>query len=386
MRKKIALLGSTGSIGQQVIQVVENNSNQFEIFAITAKGSYNLLIKQAKQLKPKYVVIADENHYSTVKKSLKDLEINVLSGYNSVIDIVSLSEIDFVIVALMGYSGLLPTIKALENKKQVALANKEALVVAGEIITKKARENNIKILPIDSEHSAIFQCLVGEKYSEIEKIYLTASGGPFRGFSTEQLEKVSKKEALKHPNWKMGGKITIDSATMMNKGLEMIEAKWLFDLKPSQIDVIVHPQSIIHSLVQFSDGSMKAQMGLPDMRTPIQYALSYPNRIYSPFRRFNFFDFPEFTFEYPDYEVFKNLKLAIYALKKGGNVPCVLNAANEIAVSAFLNDKINFLDITSIVDKSLEKVEFSDNLSLEEYIELDKEVRIIAQQFVDNLL
>ncbi len=382
MKKRIALLGSTGSIGRQTLEVVAHNTDKFEIIALTANRNYHLLIKQAKDIRPKYVVIAEDKHYSEVKEALLDFNIEVLAGFNSIIEIVTLDEIDFVIIALMGYAGLLPTIKALESKKQVALANKEALVVAGEIITKKAEENNIKLLPIDSEHSAIFQCLVGENYSTIEKIYLTASGGPFRGFSTEQLAKVSKKEALQHPNWNMGGKITIDSATMMNKGLEMIEAKWLFNLKPEQIDVIVHPQSIVHSIVQFVDGSMKAQMGLPDMKTPIQFALAYPNRIYSPFRRFSFLDYSEFTFEYPNYEVFKNLKLAIYALKKGGNIPCILNAANEIAVSAFLREKINFLDISTIVEKSLEKIDFKQNLSLDDYIELDEQTRIIANEFV----
>ena len=385
MIKKIALLGSTGSIGQQTIEVVENNKDKFEIVAITANLNYKLLIKQALKIKPKYVVIAQNKYYSEVKNALNDTNIKVLVGFDSVVEIVGLDIVNFVIVALVGYSALLPTIKAIENKKQIALANKEALVVAGEIITQKAKENNIKLLPIDSEHSAIFQCLVGEKYSEIEKIYLTASGGPFRGYSLQQLQKVTRKQALKHPNWDMGGKITIDSASMMNKGLEMIEAKWLFDLSPSQIDVIVHPQSIIHSAVQFVDGSLKAQMGLPDMKTPIQYALSYPNRVYSPFRRFSFLDYPEFNFHYPDYKVFKNLKLAIYALEKGGNIPCILNAANEIAVSAFLQEKINFLQITVVVEETMNKIHFQENLSLEDYVELDKLSRLQAQKIVDNL-
>jgi len=376
--KKIALLGSTGSIGKQTIEVVQQNPNKFEIIALTANNNYNLLIKQAKEVKPKYVVIVNKSHYLKVKEALKNFKIEVLSGFNAVSDIVSIDEVNYVIVALVGYSGLLPTLRAIENRKKVALANKEALVVAGEIITKKARENNVQLLPIDSEHSAIFQCLEGEKYSNIEKIYLTASGGPFRGWTHEQLKTVTLKQALKHPNWSMGGKITIDSATMMNKGLEMIEAKWLFDLLPEQIDVIVHQQSIIHSIVQFVDGSMKAQMGLPDMRHPIQYAISYPGRIYSPFHRFSFLDYPELNFEYPDYEVFKNLKLAIHALQKGGNIPCILNAANEVAVQKFLHEKIDFLKMPEIVEKTIEKIDFKENLSIDDYIETDKLAREIA--------
>jgi len=380
--KKIALLGSTGSIGRQTIEVVEQNKDKYEIVAITANLNYNLLIKQAREILPKYVVIAEEKYYNEVKVALSDLPIEVLSGYSAINDIVKIDEVNFVIVALVGYSGLLPTLNAIESQKQVALANKEALVVAGEIITEKAKKNKIKLLPIDSEHSAIFQCLQGENYQEIEKIYLTASGGPFRGWTKEQLEKVTLKQALKHPNWSMGGKITIDSASMMNKGLEMIEAKWLFDLEPSQIDVIIHKQSIIHSIVQFVDGSMKAQMGLPDMRAPIQYAMSYPSRIYSSFRRFSFLDYPELNFEYPDYEVFKNLKLAIHALKNGGNIPCVLNAANEVAVSNFLHEKIRFVQISEIVEKTIERVNFREHLTIEEYVETDKEARKIAEEMI----
>ena len=382
MNKKIALLGSTGSIGRQTIDVVQANTDKFEIVALTAFNNHNLLIKQARDILPKYVVIGNEIRYVQVKQALEDLGIKVLAGYNSIVDLMALGEIDFVLVALVGYSALMPTIKALENNKQIALANKEALVVAGDVITKLANEKGIKILPIDSEHSAIFQSLQGEKLDEIEKIYLTASGGPFRGYSTEQLAKVTRKEALKHPNWNMGGKITIDSATMFNKGLEMIEAKWLFDLNVEQIDIIVHPQSIVHSLVQFIDGSIKAQMGLPDMRLPIQYALTYPNRIFSPFRRFSFLDYPELTFEYPDYETFRSLKLSTYALKKGGNIPCVLNAANEVAVKAFLKEKIGFLDIYRIVEETIEKVDFKDNLSIEDYVETDKIAREIASGLV----
>ncbi len=383
--KRIALLGSTGSIGRQTIEVVENNPDKFEIVALTANLNYNLLIRQAKQIRPKYVVIGEEKHYKAVKEALNEYKIRVLSGYQAIVDIVTLDNVDFVLMALVGYSALLPTIRALEHHKEIALANKEALVVAGEIITELARKNNIKLLPVDSEHSAIFQCLQGENYKEIEKIYLTASGGPFRGFTAEQLAVVTKKEALKHPNWNMGGKITIDSATMMNKGLEMIEAKWLFELSNEQIDVIVHPQSIIHSIVQFIDGSMKAQMGLPDMRLPIQYALSYPYRIFSPFRRFSFLDYAELTFEYPDYQVFRTLKFTNYALEKGGNIPCVLNAANEVAVSAFLRDKIKFVQIFDVIENTLEKVDFQDNLSIDDYVATDELARHKAEEFIRML-
>lgn len=379
--KQIALLGSTGSIGRQTIDVAEQHPEKFKIIALTANNNFNLLIKQAKKLNPLYVIIANDDFYLKVKDALSDLPIKVLSGYKSILEIVTLEEINFVIVALVGYSGLLPTLEAITAKKQVALANKEALVVAGEIITEKARQNKVKLLPIDSEHSAIFQCLQGETNAEIEKIYLTASGGPFRGWTYEQLKTVTLKQALKHPNWSMGGKITIDSATMMNKGLEMIEAKWLFDLSTSQIDVIVHQQSIIHSIVQFVDGSMKAQMGLPDMRHPIQYALSYPNRVYSPFHRFSFLDYQQLNFEYPDYEVFKSLQLAVYALKKGGNVPCVLNAANEVAVKYFLHEKIDFLTIPEIVEKTMERVDFKEHLTIDDYIETDRISRQIAEKF-----
>jgi 1-deoxy-D-xylulose-5-phosphate reductoisomerase len=378
MVKKIAILGSTGSIGKQTIDVVEQNPDKFEIVVITANTNYKLLIKQAKEVKPKYVVIADDRYYSEVKKALTGLNISVHSGDKEVANITTIDEVDFVIIALVGYSGLLPTMKALENHKKIALANKEALVVAGELITSLAKKNNIQLLPIDSEHSAIFQCLVGEKLEEIEKIYLTASGGPFRGWTVEQLSKVTKKQALKHPNWSMGAKITIDSATMMNKGLEMIEAKWLFNLSPKQIDVIVHKQSIIHSIVQFVDGSMKAQMGLPDMKLPIQYAMSYPDRIYSPYHRFSFLDYPELNFEYPNYEAFKNLQLAIHALEKGGNIPCILNAANEVAVDLFLQEKITFLQIPELIEKTMQKIDFKEHLSLEDYIATDKETRRIT--------
>ncbi len=380
MKKKIAILGSTGSIGQQTIEVVEQNTDKFQIVAITANSNYELLIKQAQKIKPKYVVIAQTEHYEKVKQALCSEKIMVLAGNDQIANITNAPEVEFVIVALVGYSGLLPTIKAIEARKQVALANKEALVVAGELITELAKKNNIKLLPIDSEHSAIFQCLAGENYEQIEKIYLTASGGPFRGYTHAQLQKVTKKEALRHPNWAMGAKITIDSATMMNKGLEMIEAKWLFDLSLSQVDVVVHPQSIVHSIVQFIDGSMKAQMGLPDMKLPIQYAMSYPQRISSKFDRFSFIDYPELSFQSPDYEVFKCLGLAVQAFKKGGNVPCVLNAANEVAVSLFLQEKITFLQIAELIEKTMQKIEFREKLTLQDYIETDRQARKITQE------
>jgi len=381
MIKNIALLGSTGSIGKQTIEVVEKNPEKFKITVLTANSNFELLISQAIKLQPNYVVIADDSHFNIVKNALRKYDIIVLAGGKSVAEIVSLDIVDFVLVALVGYSGLLPTINAIKFNKKVALANKEALVVAGDLIVSLAKEKRIKLLPIDSEHSAIFQCLVGEKNEDIEKIYLTASGGPFRGFSYEQLLEVNVNQALKHPNWKMGNKITIDSATMMNKGLEMIEAKWLFNLNSSQIDVIVHSQSIIHSIVQFTDGSMKAQLGLPDMRFPIQYALSYPNRIKSDFKRFSFSEYSEFSFQKPDFEVFKCLKLAKYALEKGGNIPCILNAANEVAVNLFLKEKIKFTEIAELIDFTINKISFKENLELEEYIETDAEARKIAEKY-----
>lgn len=380
--KKIALLGSTGSIGVQTLEVCENNKDKFELVALTANKNYNLLIQQAIKFLPKYVVIADETHYKTVKEALSGYPIKVAGGYNAMLELLESEDFDFVIVALVGYSGMLPTYKTLQQKKQLALANKESLVVAGEIIMQKAHENGITVLPIDSEHSAVFQSLVGENYTNIEKIYLTASGGPFRDFTTQQLENVTVEQALKHPNWSMGGKITIDSATMINKGLEMIEAKWLFDLKPEQIDVIVHKQSVIHSIVQFVDGSMKAQMGLPDMRFPIQYAMTYPERVYSVFKRFSFTDYPELTFKKPDESVFTALRIAKYALNKGGNIPCIMNAANEVAVQNFLERKINFLQIPQIIDKTIEKFDFKTNLTINDYVQLDTEARKIANKFV----
>lgn len=382
--KKIALLGSTGSIGKQTVDVVKSNPDKFKIVALTANSNYELLIQQARELSPQYVVIGKKEYYNILQKELISTGIQVFAGYDKIGDIATASEVNFVIVALVGYSALMPTIKAVKSRKSVALANKEALVVAGEIITKLAYEKGVQLLPIDSEHSAIFQCLQGEDYSNIEKIYLTASGGPFRNWTSTQLEYVTLEQALNHPNWNMGGKITVDSATMMNKGLEMIEARWLFNLSPSQIKVIVHKQSIIHSLVQFVDGSIKAQLGLPDMRQAIQYAVSYPDRFFSDLERFSFDRYKEFNFEQPNYEVFRCLKIAIYALKEGGNIPCIMNAANEIAVEYFLQEKIKFVEIPIIIERTIEKFKYDRNLSIQEYVETNIEARKIAVAIADN--
>ena len=381
-KKGVAILGSTGSIGTQALEVINDNLNIFQVEVLTANNNADLLIQQAKKFLPNSVVISNENKYDYVKSALAETDIKVFAGMDSVAQIVELDSIDIVLTALVGYSGLIPTLNAINSKKNIALANKETLVVAGELITKAVVENNISIYPVDSEHSAIFQCLVGENVNTIEKIYLTASGGPFRGKTYEELKKVTKKQALKHPNWEMGNKVTIDSASMMNKGLEAIEAKWLFGLKPEEIDVIVHPQSIIHSIVQFNDGSMKAQMGLPDMKLPIQYALAFPNRINSTFKRFDFLNYPELTFEKPDTKAFKNLDIALYALKKGGNIPCIMNAANEIAVDAFLDEKISFIQIPEIIEKTIEKFPHKTDLMLQDYVELDRESRNIAKSFI----
>lgn len=377
-KKKIAILGSTGSIGTQTLQVIEEHPNQFEVEILTANSNANLLIEQAIKFKPNTVVIVDSSQYQRVADVLWEYDIKTYTGEEALAQVVEMKSIDIVLTALVGYAGLLPTIKAIEAKKTIALANKETLVVAGELITKLARENGVAILPVDSEHGAIFECLVGEHQNKIEKIYLTASGGPFRGKSKEELQNITKEQALKHPNWEMGAKITIDSATLMNKGLEVIEAKWLFNLKPEQIDVIVHPQSIVHSLVQFEDGSIKAQMGLPNMKHPIQYALSFPFRFSSKSPRFNFMDYPQLTFEQPDKITFMNLGLAYEALKKGGNLACILNAANEVAVAAFLNDKIKFLAIAEINKKCMQQVEFIQHPTYEDYVNTNTQTREFA--------
>jgi 1-deoxy-D-xylulose-5-phosphate reductoisomerase len=383
--KNIALLGSTGSIGTQALEVVAANPTLFVVQVLTAQNNARLLIEQALKFRPKSVVITNEALFEQVNSQLAHLGIKVYAGNEALSEIVQDPEIDIVLTAVMGYVGLLPTIKAIEAGKDIALANKETLVVAGEIITELARKHGVKILPVDSEHSAIFQCLVGEEANPIEKIILTASGGPFRGWQKAELEKVTKAQALKHPNWVMGAKITIDSASMMNKGLEVIEAKWLFGLSDAQIEVVVHPQSIIHSLVQFTDGSMKAQMGLPDMKLPIQYALAYPLRINSDFPRFSFANYPNLSFEQPDYKSFRNLQLAFDALAKGGNQPCVLNAANEVAVEAFLDDKIGFLQMSDLIENALNRTSYVQKPSISDYIESDTEARKYAYEFVKSI-
>ncbi len=381
-RKNIAILGSTGSIGTQALDVIREQSSHFNVEVLTSNSNAALLIKQAEEFKPEVVVIADENKFSEVRDALNDLSIKVYAGQQALADVVQLDSVDMVLTALVGYAGLKPTLKALEAGKSIALANKETLVVAGELVTSLARKNNCDIFPVDSEHSAIFQCLVGEKNNAVEKIYLTASGGPFRGKNRDFLSTVRKEQALKHPNWDMGAKITIDSASLMNKGLEMIEARWLFGLEPDQIDVIVHPQSIIHSIAQFEDGSMKAQMGLPDMKLPIQYALGYPKRLKSTFQRFNFLNYPSLTFEAPDTETFRNLALANSAMIKGGNMPCIVNAANEIAVAAFLKDQIGFLEMSDLIEDCMNKISFVENPSYEDYVTTDEETRKRALEFL----
>lgn len=381
-KKRIALLGSTGSIGTQTLEVVEKQSDSFEIEVLTAQRNTELLISQAKKFSPNTVVIGEEHLYDEVFAALDPLDIKVFTGKLALQQVVQMETVDVVVTALVGYAGLIPTIKAIEAGKPIGLANKETLVVAGEIITSLAKDRGVNIYPIDSEHSAIFQCLVGEFQNPIEKIILTASGGPFRGKSKEELANVSKAQALKHPNWDMGAKITIDSATLMNKGLEVIEARWLFALNADQIEVVVHPQSIIHSMVQFEDGSIKAQLGLPDMRIPIQFALSYPDRFKADFPRFNFTDYPSLTFESPDTDTFRNLALSFEALRNGGNQPCILNAANEVAVAAFLEDQISFLGISDVIEQSLKKVDYIGKPTLDDLIETDKETRRIAQELI----
>ena len=384
-KKGIAILGSTGSIGTQALEVIESYPEYFDLQVITANSNADLLIEQAKKFQPNAVVIVDDASYQKVKTALWDEPIKVFAGADSLQQIVTSSEIDVVLTALVGYAGLKPTIEAIKAKKTIALANKETLVVAGELINQLALENNVMIYPVDSEHSAIFQCLTGESGNPIEKIYLTASGGPFRGWKKEQLEKVTRAQALKHPNWTMGAKITIDSATLMNKGLEVIEAKWLFDLEAHQIDVIVHPQSIIHSLVQFQDGSMKAQMGLPDMKLPIQYAFTYPDRLKTDYPRFNFLDYPNLTFEQPDRTTFTNLDLAFKAMEMGGTAACALNAANEVAVDLFLKEKIGFLDIARINEAVLIEINHFSAPSYDNFVEVDRLAREKSLKYVDFL-
>lgn len=377
-KKGVAILGSTGSIGTQALEVIEAYPDFFDLQVITAQSNATLLIEQAKKFQPNAVVIVDESLYSIVKEALSSEDIHVYAGKEALCQVVEFNEVQVVLTALVGYAGLKPTLAAIDAGKDIALANKETLVVAGEIVTQRAREKGINIYPVDSEHSAIFQCLVGEFHNPIEKIYLTASGGPFRGWTTQQLETVTKAQALKHPNWTMGAKITIDSASLMNKGLEVIEAKWLFNLKPEQIDVIVHPQSIVHSLVQFTDGSMKAQMGLPDMKLPIQFALTYPDRFPTEFPRFNFMDYPQLTFEQADRSTFRNLDLAYEAMHRGGTAACALNASNEVAVQLFLEDKIGFLDIARTNEFVMNEASFIQKPSYEDYVAIDALSRELA--------
>jgi 1-deoxy-D-xylulose-5-phosphate reductoisomerase len=381
-KKRIAIFGSTGSIGKQTLEVIAAHADRFEVEVLTAQNNAGLLIEQAIQFQPNAVVISNQEHYGIVRDALKSHPIKVFAGENSLASVAQMETVDLVVTALVGYSGLKPTLNAIEAGKTIALANKETLVVAGELVTKLARDNGVNIFPIDSEHSAIFQCLVGEFHNKIEKLILTASGGPFRGKKTDFLKLVTKKEALKHPNWTMGAKITIDSATLMNKGLEVIEAKWLFGVQANQVEVVVHPQSIIHSMVQFEDGSVKAQMGLPDMRLPIQFALSYPDRLKSDFPRFDFSKYPNLTFETPDTETFRNLALAFEALYLGGNMPCVLNAANEVAVAEFLKDRVGFMEMSDIVEHCLTKITFIKSPSYEDYVNTDKETRIRAMELI----
>lgn len=380
--KKIAILGSTGSIGTQALDVIATHPDRLQVEVLTAQNNASLLIEQALKYNPNAVVIANDALYEPVKDALAATDIKVYAGENALSSVMQMDTIDMVLTALVGYAGLKPTLAAIQAGKEIALANKETLVVAGELVTRLAREKGVNIYPVDSEHSAVFQCIVGEFHNKIEKIILTASGGPFRGRKRDELLNVTKAQALRHPNWTMGAKVTIDSASLMNKGLEVIEAKWLFGLRPEQVDVVVHPQSIIHSMVQFEDGSIKAQMGLPDMRLPIQFALSYPDRFTSAFQRFDFTAFPSLTFEKPDTETFRNLALAFEALNRAGNMPCVLNAANEIAVEAFLQDKISFLKMPEVVAHCMNTMPYIASPTLDDYINTDKETRIKAYELI----
>ncbi|PVY41899.1 1-deoxy-D-xylulose-5-phosphate reductoisomerase [Pontibacter virosus] len=383
--KRIAILGSTGSIGTQALEVIGANPDSFELEVITANNNADLLIAQALAFKPNVVVIANEALYEQVRDALQHEDIKVYAGANALNSVVEMGTVDMVLTAMVGYAGLQPTIRAIKAGKEIALANKETLVVAGQLVTELARQQGVNIYPVDSEHSAIFQCLAGEFHNPIEKIILTASGGPFRGRKADELRQVTRAQALKHPNWEMGAKITIDSASLMNKGLEVIEAKWLFGLRNEQIEVVVHPQSIIHSLVQFEDGSIKAQLGLPDMKLPIQYALGYPNRLKSDFPRFNFMDYPQLTFEQPDLEAFRNLQLAFDAMERGGNMPCILNAANEIAVATFLREEVGFLEMSDIIESSMAKVAYIANPSYEDYVVTDRDTRAYAIEAAGKL-
>ncbi len=383
--KNIAILGSTGSIGQQALEVIGNNPDRFAVEVLTANNNVDLLVEQAKKFRPNAVVIANEEKYDFVRTALSGEDIKVYAGSAALAQVVEMGSIDLVLTAMVGYSGLIPTINAVKAKKQIALANKETLVVAGDLINNLAIENKVDILPVDSEHSAIFQCLAGEYMNPVEKVIITCSGGPFHGMDEKSIAGVTPQNALKHPNWDMGAKITIDSATLMNKGFEVIEAKWLFGLKPEQIEVVVHPQSIIHSMVQFCDGSIKAQLGLPDMRLPIQYAFSFPERVCNTFPRLNFTDFPTLTFSAPDTKIFRNLALAYEALQKGGNLACILNAANEIVVEAFLKGRISFSEIWKVNELIMKKATFIQKPTLDDYMATDLEARAYASEMVSTL-
>ena len=381
-KRTIAILGSTGSIGTQTLQVVEEHPDKFEVYAITANTRVDELIEQARKFLPEAVVIADESKYPKLKEALADLPIKVYGGYESICQIVESKPIDVVVTAMVGFSGLRPTINAIKADKAIALANKETMVVAGELINELAMKYQTPILPVDSEHSAIFQCLAGEMHNKVEKLILTASGGPFRTFTKEQLEHVTRQQALKHPNWSMGAKITIDSASMMNKGFEVMEAKWLFGVGAEDIEVVVHPQSVIHSMVQFGDGAIKAQLGTPDMRLPIMYALTYPVRLPSSFERIDWNTLKELTFEKPNLELFPNLRHAYTALAEGGNIPCVVNAANEICVAAFLEERIKFTDMPKLIERAMEKATYILKPTLDDYLETDKEIRAMVKEWI----
>lgn len=379
MKRQLAILGSTGSIGTQALQVVNEHRDLFEIYALTANNQVELLIEQARAFMPEVVVIANEAKYLTLKEALKDLPIKVWAGSEAIAQVVEAEPINLVLTAMVGYSGVKPTIQAIRAGKAIALANKETMVVAGELITQLAHEYKVPILPVDSEHSAIFQCLVGDWENPIEKIILTASGGPFRTKTMDELAHVTCAQALKHPNWEMGAKVTIDSASLMNKGFEMIEAKWLFGLDPDKIEVLVHPQSIIHSMVQFEDGSVKAQLGIPDMKLPISYAFSYPKRLVSKEPRLNFADYAQLTFEAPDMDRFRNLAFAFDAIRQGGNMPCILNAANEVVVDAFLKERIGFLQMSDVIEQAMQKMTFIAHPAYDDYVDTDRETRLLTQ-------
>ena len=380
-KKRVAVLGSTGSIGTQALDVIASQKSNLELEVISAHNNADLLIEQALKYAPNAVVIGNENHYSKVKEALSNTDVKVFAGEKALCEIVAWDTIDVILTSMVGYAGLKPTLAAIEAGKNIALANKETLVVAGDLVTKLALQKGVNIYPVDSEHSAIFQCLAGEFENKIEKIYLTASGGPFKGKKTDELKNITKAQALKHPNWVMGAKITIDSASLMNKGLEVIEAKWLFALNNQQIDVIVHPQSIIHSLVQFTDGSIKAQLGLPDMKLPILYALGYPKRLETDYPRFDFMNYPNFTFEKPDLKTFRNLQLAYNALELGGNMPCILNAANEVAVAKFLNDEIGFLEMSDLIESVMQKTTFISHPTYDDYVSTDSTARAYSNEW-----